>query len=430
MLRSRIRFAAVLVAVFVSLPILSACDAGWEALESVVPSSSGGSSSDLGQKDPSSDSTSLGSTSADSKIPQSSAASSEPPRTNGSGVVDLFAAGDNILHQAVIDGGKTASGGYDYMGYYEYLAADIKKADIAFINQESSIGGEALGISGYPNFNSPHEIGDNLVSLGFDVVSQCNNHVLDKGVKGITATLNFWKKYPQIAVLGINESQQQRNTTRIIERNGIRFAFLGYTYGTNGYSTPSGQSYLVNRIEKTLIQQDVERAKHEADVIIASMHWGVEYSTTTSTEQHTYAQYLADLGVDLVIGTHPHVIQRVSWVTGQSGNKTLVYYSLGNFLSSQEEDALRMLGAVANVRFEKKNGSVSITDASVTPTICHYETNNGVKEHFKIYKLSAYTDTLAAEHGIKAFLSSFGYSMTLNNMKTISQNVLKDWYRE
>lgn len=157
----------------------------------------------------------------------------------------------------------------------------------------------------------------------------------------------------------------------------------------------------------------------------------MEYSTTTSSEQHTYAQYLADLGVDLVIGTHPHVIQRVNWVTGENGNKTLVYYSLGNFLSSQIDDPLRMLGAVANVRFEKKDGKTTITDAKITPTICHYETNNGVREHFKIYKLSEYTDALAAQHGIKDFLNaSFGREMTLSTMKNICRNVLGDWYTE
>lgn len=189
------------------------------------------------------------------------------------------------------------------------MANDIQNADVAFINQESPIGGEALGISGYPNFNSPFEIGDNLVSLGFDVIIRRQSYA-GKGAKGVTATLEFWKKYPQIAVLGINASQEERDTTRIVERNGIKLAFLSYTYGTNGYKTPSGQEYLVNRFDKAAMKADVERAKKEADAVVVSMHWGVEYSTTTSSEQHTYAQYLADLGVDLVIGTHPHVIQR------------------------------------------------------------------------------------------------------------------------
>lgn len=416
-LRKQYKLGAAVLAVMMMTALFSSCNAGWEDLESVDTSNNTSQISDA------------------ESLPKSDVSSSaaDKPVDNGSteGKLDLFAAGDNILHEAVINGGKTADGGYDYTGYYEYMANDIQNADVAFINQESPIGGEALGISGYPNFNSPFEIGDNLVSLGFDVINQANNHMLDKGAKGVTATLEFWKKYPQIAVLGINASQEERDTTRIVERNGIKLAFLSYTYGTNGYKTPSGQEYLVNRFDKAAMKADVERAKKEADAVVVSMHWGVEYSTTTSSEQHTYAQYLADLGVDLVIGTHPHVIQRVNWVTGENGNKTLVYYSLGNFLSSQIDDPLRMLGAVANVRFEKKDGETTITDAKITPTICHYETNNGVREHFKIYKLSEYTDALAAQHGIKDFLNaSFGREMTLSTMKNICRNVLGDWYTE
>ena len=408
------KISTLLLAAALPLTILSGCDlkTGEPSASSAMNSTESGSSPTGGQL-------------------QNSSAANEPAKSSvRDGIVDIWAAGDNILHQAVINGGKQPNGSYDYTGYYEYVANDIKNADIAFINQESPIGGEALGISGYPNFNSPFEIGDNLVSLGIDVVNHANNHMLDKGSKGILATLEFWKKYPEVSVLGINENQAQRDTTRMIERNGIKFAFLSYTYGTNGNNTPEGQNYLINRISKAAIQKDVERARQEADAIVVSMHWGVEYSTTTSSEQHTYAQYLADLGVDLVIGSHPHVLQRVNWVTGANGNKTLVYYSLGNFLSSQEEDALRMLGAVANVRFEKKDGNVTITDAKITPTICHYLTNDGVKEKFKIYKLSDYTAELAAQHGIKAFLASFGRPMTVDGMKSVAQNVLKDWYQE
>ena len=145
--------------------------------------------------------------------------------------------------------------------------------------------------------------------------------MLDKGAKGITGTIRFWKKYSQVALIGINESQSDRNRTRTIERNGVKIAFLAYTYGTNGYKVPSGQDYLINLIDRAAIKKDVERAKGEADAVVVSMHWGVEYSTTTSSTQTSLAQYLADLGVDLVIGHHPHVIQRVNWVTGSGGKR-------------------------------------------------------------------------------------------------------------
>lgn len=338
------------------------------------------------------------------------------------GTVDLFAAGDNILHQAVLDSAKNSDGSYDFTKYYEHIAKDIDNADIAMINQESPLGGESLGIGGYPNFNSPQEMGDNLLSLGFDVVTQANNHMLDKGAKGIKGTLNYWKTRPDMTVVGINESAEDRQRTRIVERNGIKLAFLAYTYGLNGYKTPAGEEYLVNLIDRDAIKQDVERAQKEADAVVVSMHWGVEYSTTTSSTQHSLAQYLADLGVDLVIGHHPHVIQRVSRVKGKNGNETLVYYSLGNFLSSQEKRP-RLVGAVANVRFERKDGDVVITDSKITPVVTHFEDG---KKDFKIYKLSEYTDALAARHGIKAFDDP----MTVSWAKSLAKNVLKDWYQD
>ena len=361
---------------------------------------------------------------------KASASSKTQPYSGGSdGTVDLFAAGDNIYHDSVINSGRTANG-FDFTQYYEYLANDIKNADIALVNQESPLGGDSLGVGGYPNFNSPQELGDNLVSLGFDVISQANNHMLDKGAKGITGTIRFWKKYSQVALIVINESQSDRNRTRTIERNGVKIAFLAYTYGTNGYKVPSGQDYLINLIDRAAIKKDVERAKGEADAVVVSIHWGVEYSTTTSSTQTSLAQYLADLGVDLVIGHHPHVIQRVNWVTGSGGNKTLVYYSLGNFLSSQEK-VPRMLGAVANVRFVKKSGTTSITQAKITPVVTHFEYDGSQKENyqkkdFKIYKLSEYTESLASHHGIKHYDSPFSVSA----LKSLAKNVLKDWYTE
>lgn len=428
----RYNLPAFLIASALLLTVLSGCNPIADNSSS-APSSQ--NSSSVGQPDTASDDTTFDSSSEaankTSSLPAHSSSSSKAQSYSGGtdGTVDLFAAGDNIYHDSVINSGRTANG-FDFTHYYEYLANDIKNADIAMINQESPLGGEALGIGGYPNFNSPQELGDNLVSLGFDVISQANNHMLDKGAKGITKTIQFWKKYPQIALIGINESQSERNRTRIIERNGVKIAFLAYTYGTNGYKVPSGQDYLINMIDRAAIKKDVERAKGESDAIVVSIHWGVEYSTTTSSTQTSLAQYLADLGVDLVIGHHPHVIQRVNWVTGSGGNKTLVYYSLGNFLSSQEK-VPRMLGAVANVRFAKKNGTTSITQAKITPVVTHFEYDGSQKENyqkkdFKIYKLSEYTEALASHHGIKHYDNPFSVS----TLQSLAKNVLKDWYTD
>ena len=429
----RYNLPAFLIASALLLTVLSGCNPIADTSSSAPSSNNSGN---LDQSDTAANS-SAEAASKTSSLPfhsssssKASASSKTQPYSGGSdGTVDLFAAGDNIYHDSVINSGRTANG-FDFTQYYEYLANDIKNADIALVNQESPLGGDSLGVGGYPNFNSPQELGDNLVSLGFDVISQANNHMLDKGAKGITGTIRFWKKYSWVALIGINESQSDRNRTRTIERNGVKIAFLAYTYGTNVYKVPSGQDYLINLIDRAAIKKDVERAKGEADAVVVSMHWGVEYSTTTSSTQTSLAQYLADLGVDLVIGHHPHVIQRVNWVTGSGGNKTLVYYSLGNFLSSQEK-VPRMLGAVANVRFVKKSGTTSITQAKITPVVTHFEYDGSQKENyqkkdFKIYKLSEYTESLASHHGIKHYDSPFSVSA----LKSLAKNVLKDWYTE
>ncbi len=418
---AKTRLIALLLAAALPLAFFTSC------VQEAADSSSGQASSlsePSSQTTGSTDSFPSGQASSKGSTDSSSPASKpgQTANTGQDGTVDIFAAGDNILHQAVIDSAKNSAGSYDFTKYYQYIARDIENADIAVINQESPLGGEALGIGGYPNFNSPQEIGDNLVSLGFDVITQANNHMLDKGAKGITETLKYWKKHPGTTVVGINESEAERSRTRIVERNGMKVAFLAYTYGLNGYKVPSGQEYLVNLIDRDDIKKDVERARSEADAVVVSMHWGVEYSTTTSSTQHSLAQYLADLGVNLVIGHHPHVIQRVSRVKGKNGNETLVFYSLGNFLSSQER-APRMLGAVANVRLQKKNGEVTITQAKITPTVTHFEKG---KKDFKIYKLSEYTDDLAVRHGIHEFDSPFSVS----SMTSLAKNVLKDWYTE
>ncbi len=399
--RAKSKITALLLATVLPLAAFTAC--GQEAAESSSQPSSQVSSPGEGTSN-------------------SSSGREQPVGNSKDGIVDIFAAGDNILHQAVIDSAETGDGSYDFTKYYQYIARDIENADIAVINQESPLGGETLGIGGYPNFNSPQEIGDNLVSLGFDVITQANNHMMDKGAKGVTETLKYWKKHPDTTVVGINESEADRSRTRIVERNGVKVAFLAYTYGLNGYKLPAGQEYLVNLIDRDAIKEDVERAQAEADAVVVSMHWGVEYSTTTSSTQHSLAQYLADLGVNLVIGHHPHVIQRVSRVKGKNGNETLVFYSLGNFLSSQERSP-RMLGAVANVRLEKKDGAVTITQAKITPTVTHFEKG---KKDFKIYKLSEYTDELAARHGIHEFDSPF----SISSLTSLAKNVLKDWYSE
>ena len=278
----------------------------------------------------------------------------------------LLAVGDNLIHIEVVQSGLKEDGSYNYDHLYDEIKDDIMAADIAVVNQETILGGRDLTYSGYPAFNSPTEIGDALINAGFDVVLHATNHTLDKGLQGVLNTLDYWDKHPEITVLGINRSGEDRNRIAIIEKNGIRIAMLNYTYGLNGYKIPEDRPYLVNLLDKDLMEADLKKARSEADFVVVFPHWGTEYSYEPSKSQKELVEFFYELGVDLVIGTHPHVLQPVELITSESGHNMLVYYSLGNFLSYQKE-AARMLGGMAHVTITKDDTGTYISSASITP---------------------------------------------------------------
>ncbi len=352
--------------------------------------------------------------------PEASSPDPTSPPASGPASLTLYGVGDNLYHQSVIDDGKNKAG---YLGYYQQIASDIAGADVAFVNQETVIGGKKLGYSGYPIFNAPDEAGEALAELGFDVINHASNHVYDKGLAGAKGTLEFWKNYKDITVIGLYGSQEERDAVKLVERNGIKMALLSYTYGLNGYKLPEDKTYLTNLLDPKLIVEDVRRAKELSDVIVVSLHWGNEYSFVPTAAQRNLAQTLANEGVDLILGHHPHVIQPVEWVEGTDGHKMLVYYSLGNLVHSMEVTDC-MLGAAAEVEFSRgEDGSVSIIKAGVTPLINHYEEG---KKGFVVYRLEDYTDALATRHGIKAF----DRAMSISDMSSICRQVLGEWYQD
>ena len=336
---------------------------------------------------------------------------------NGNTQVTLTMIGDVLLHTPVSDSGLMADGSYDYHHLFANVKSDIESADIALVNQEVILGGTELGLSGYPAFNGAYEVGDALVNAGFDVVLHATNHALDKGRKGIENCLNYWSgNHPQIGVVGINGSAEQQNTIYIKEVKGIKIAILNYTYGTNGIAMPSGMPNAVNLLDKEKIAQDVSIAKANADFVVVCPHWGTEYTHTENTEQTEYAMYFAELGVDLVIGTHPHVIQPVKWIETSSGHRMLVYYSIGNFINATSEYgsgvAERMIGAMANVTIEKSSdGTVKIADYSVTPLVTQMLSGTGA---ITTYKLSDYSPELASQNEIIGRDDAFSYEYCVN----------------
>jgi poly-gamma-glutamate synthesis protein (capsule biosynthesis protein) len=243
--------------------------------------------------------------------------------------MSIVAVGDALIHGAVYMDAATGNGNYDFSSMFSEIETLIKDYDLKYYNQETIIGGKNLGVSHYPRFNSPDEIGLDLIDIGFNMVSLANNHTLDKGEVGILYSVNFWKD-KDVIVSGQSDSFENRNNTKVYEMNGIKYAFLAYTDGTNGLSVPKGKEYLVNVYSDEQAKIDIERVKDKVDVIIVSMHWGVEYTHVPTQRQIKEAEYLSSLGVNLIIGSHPHVIMPVEYV-----DDTLVIYSLGNFISGQ-----------------------------------------------------------------------------------------------
>lgn len=292
----------------------------------------------------------------------------------------LIMGGDALLHASVYNDAKRENDNYDFSPMLKILEDIIPKYDLAFYNQETILGGKELGLSTYPAFNSPQEFGDNMLSLGFNLISLANNHTLDRGQKAVYASLAYWKDKPALTA-GSYESFQARNTPKILEKNGIKYTLLAYTYGTNGIPVPKGKEYLVNVYTKAMLQNDIRAIREQVDLLIVSMHWGIEYEFEPSAEQKKYAKLLADLGVDLVIGTHPHVVQPAEYI-----GDTLVFYSLGNLISAQKGTNKR-IGMLGSVEIEKlENGKVKVKNPKAELIYTYYNSR------FRDFKLMWFSD--------------------------------------
>lgn len=315
----------------------------------------------------------------------------------------IVMVGDMLLHTQVNSSGKQEDGSYNYAHLFTHVAQEIQAADLALVNQEVILSGAEAGLRGYPRFNGAFELGDSLVDAGFDVVLHATNHSMDMGKDGLIRCADFWNNtYPEIGVVGIYTSEEDADTVYITEVNGIKMAVLNYTYGTNGIALPQDMPYAVDLWDEEKIAQDIAFAKENADFIIVCPHWGTEYVFEETSKQRKWAQFLADQGVDLCIGTHPHVIEPVEWVTGINGNEMLVYYSIGNFINATSGTApgvsARMLGAMAQVTVTMEEEECSISAYDALPLIAHVEKETKENNTVTTYLLDEYTQELAARH--------------------------------
>jgi len=249
--------------------------------------------------------------------------------------LSLIMVGDILLHTPVEEAALQEDGTYSFDAVFAHMKDEIQKADLAIVNQEVILGGEELGVSGYPAFNAPFAAGDDLVEAGFDVICHGTNHALDKGKKGLLRCLEFWQEtYPEVAVLGIHDSQESQDDIYIYEQDEFQIAILNYTYGTNGIPLPGDMPYAVDLLDKQAVIEDLQAAEELADFTIVCPHWGIEYALEQSAEQESWAKLFMEHGADLVIGTHPHVIQPVEWMKDtETGREMLIFYSLGNFVN-------------------------------------------------------------------------------------------------
>ena len=300
--------------------------------------------------------------------------------------LSMVMVGDCLIHRFVYTDANNNDGTYSFSKMFTEVEDLIKGHDLAYYNQESNIGGKALGLSAYPRFNSPEEIGNDMVNLGFNLVSLANNHTMDKGEKGVINSVNFWKTKPGVYYTGQALSYEDRESNiKILEKNGIMYAFFAYTTVTNGLLPPSGKDYLTNIYSEEKVKQDLEKVKGKVDLIIVSMHWGEEYTTYPNTSQKTIAKFLASEGVNLVIGNHAHSIQPVEMI-----DNTLVFYALGNFIAAQDTKD-KQTGAIAYVNIKKdENGNISFSDIKADLIYTYFSGSR----NFKVYPYTKLNNSL------------------------------------
>lgn len=323
--------------------------------------------------------------------------------------LSLIAVGDNLIHGSVYrEANKHANyNGYDFKPIITNIKEIVSNYDVAYYNQETILGGTELGLSDYPTFNSPYEAGDAMIDAGFNLVSLATNHTMDSGKKAVENSCKYWNEKKEVLTSGSYCSEEEKNEIRIKEKNNITYTMLNYTYGTNGMPVPN--DYLVNvwptdidninnpekdtkyQAYKTKVKEDIEKVRDKVDLLIVAMHWGVEYTHNPTEYEKDMASYLSSLGVDLIIGTHPHVIQPVTWI-----DNTLVIYSLGNFLSAQYQNKSTCTyykcttGLMTSLKVEKiekgKNKEIKITNIENELIYNYY--NQSTWRGFKIIPFS------------------------------------------
>ena len=320
-------------------------------------------------------------------------------------VVSFTALGDNIAHapnynqaheRAVANGGD----GYDFGYAYAEVEDMFSRKDVTVLNQETLICGDGWKITSYPMFNSPKELGLHMRDIGVDVFTIANNHCLDKGEEGLRDCLNFYDENNLLRV-GAYLNKEDRSNIRTIERNGLTISFLSYTESLNGLKLPSGSELEIGMYDMDVILEEVAKAKEISDICVVSLHWGTENRGAQEEYQEIAAKKLAEAGVDVIIGNHPHVLREIEVLDNSDGSQTIVAYSLGNLISAQLE-SYNLIGGILDfdVVVPADGSGTKIENVEFTPVITHYDW--GIK-NVRLIKFSDYTPELAKNHGVNDY---------------------------
>lgn len=337
----------------------------------------------------------------------------------------LVAVGDNLMHRSCTLSAKNADGTYDFTKHFANMADIFKAADLAVISQDTVLGGIELGATSTETgiFNTAVELADGMADAGINVVLADNNHIMDEGSAGLNTMMSYFStKYPNITLLGVNNSREAKDEPVYVETNNIKIAMINYSYGSNQTADLDASPYLLNQYDEDWLSDILKQAREEADFIIAFPFWGEQNSMDYTQEQERQAQFLADNGVDLIIGSYPHVVEPVKWITAENGDRTLVYYSLGNFQSIQKT-VENMLGGQANITISKEEDGTHISDYSLDFVVTHYEQRES-SEYYDIvttYPLADYTSDLAARHGMSV---SGNEEFDLASLQGLSSQIL------
>ena len=367
--------------------------------------------------------------------------------------VSMIAVGDNLYDWYLLeDGYDREAGTFDFSHNYDYIKKYVQMADFAVVNQETPLGGDEGytgddweqkyfgnrkmwgSYHGYASFNSPDEVGHELVKAGFNIITMATNHASDYGYKAVKNSVSFWRNnYPDVTLLGIHDSEEDKNTIRVVEKYGIRIALLNYTYGLNKNSATNEASYSVDKLEEKRVREEIAKAKEMADFVVVFPHWGTEYSMDElNSTQTKYTKIFLECGVDAVVGAHPHICQKMEWKTREDGHKMVIYYSLGNFISVFKSADCNLEG-MAYLEFYKDGDEKYLREGSIIPLVNHWEycgdklgnqgrTRQG--KNYRVYALQDYTEELAKSHGCLKY--SDGKKFSLSRVKSLAEKLWGD----